>query len=94
LTNSATIVDVLSELDVLTVAKLGVARYLLGMLLLLLVKVVAKVVFQEVLTQLCRLVGMTDVVCKKRASEVTGKKIHYSHNFIAVDQVRRTWASS
>lgn len=67
----------------------SIARYLLGMLIVVLVKTVTTVIIRELLSQLCRLV-VSNVVCRRRVSVVTGKRIHYSPHFITLEQVRHT----
>lgn len=67
----------------------AVLRFLLGLVLLGVVKEVAKLVAREVLVQACKFVSIP-CVCDKRVSQVTHLKVHYSSHFITLDKVSCT----
>ncbi len=70
------------------IVKCSLARYVVGVVLILFVKIVASTVLKELLMQLCHKMGVANVVCNKRVSELNGEKIHFSSHFIALDKVK------
>ena len=64
-----------------------VLRYVVGLVTLAVVKTLVKTIATRLLAHLCRLAAIP-CICKKRVSEVTYLKVHYSASFITLEKVQ------
>ena len=71
--------------SVLTIVTCASVRYVIGLGLLVVVKMLAEQVVRTALKQVCCIAGVP-TVCIKRKSEVSSERVHFSQHFIVLDE--------